>query len=162
MMAPAPISGEFRTGWPVVLACFAAAVFAWGFAAFGPAVYLAELQRQYGWSAATIGSATTIAFIVGAGLLPWVGAAIERIGARVVLTGGLLLIGLGVIGVSRVTAPWQLFAWNLLIGCGWAGASSTAISTTLARHFDRRLGLALSLGLMGASAGGFAVAPGLA
>ena len=67
------IAGEFRTGWPAVLACFAAAVLAWGFAAFGPAVYPAELQRQYGWSAALIASATTVAFIVGAGLAPWAG-----------------------------------------------------------------------------------------
>ena len=61
------MAGEFHTGWPVVLACFAAAIFAWGFAAFGPAVYLAELQRQHGWSATAIGSATTLAFIVGLG-----------------------------------------------------------------------------------------------
>jgi MFS family permease len=155
------IGGEFQTGWTVVAACFAAAVFAWGFAAFGPAVYLAELQRQYGWSAAAIGTATTIAFIVGAGLLPWVGAAINRFGSRAILTGGVVLIGAGVVGVSQVTAPWQLYAWNLLIGCGWAGASSTAISTILAQYFDNRRGLALSLALAGASAGGFAVAPGL-
>ena len=155
------MAGEFRTGWPVVLACFAAAIFAWGFAAFGPAVYLAELQRQYGWSATTIGSATTLAFVVGAGLLPWTGAAINRFGARAVLTGGLLLIGAGVVGISQSTAPWQLYAWNLPIGCGWAGASSTAISTILARYFDRRLDLALSIALTGASTGGFAVTPGL-
>ena len=155
------MAGEFRAGWAVVLACFAAAIFAWGFAAFGPAVYLAELQRQHGWSATAIGSATTLAFIVGAGLLPWTGAAVNRFGARAVLTAGLLLIGAGVVGVSQSTAPWQLYAWNLLIGCGWAGASSTAISTILARYFDRRLGLALSIALTGASAGGFAVAPGL-
>jgi predicted MFS family arabinose efflux permease len=159
--ATAASQGEFQRGWPVVLACFAAAVFAWGFAAFGPAVYLAELQRRYGWPAATIGGATTVAFIVGAMLLPWVGAAIARLGARVVLGGGIVLIGIGVIGISQAMALWQLYAWNLLIGCGWAGASSTAISTTLAAHFDRRRGLALSLALTGASAGGFAVAPAL-
>ena len=75
------------------------------------------------------------------------------------LGGGIVLIGVGVIGISRATAPWQLYGWNLLIGCGWAGASSTAISTTLAGHFDRRRGLALSLALTGARAGEFAVAP---
>ena len=122
-------------------------------------MYLAELQRRYGWPVAMIGSATTVAFIIGAVLLPWVGAVIARCGARIVLGGGIVLIGIGVIGISRATAPWQLYGWNLLIGCGWAGASSTAISTTLAGHFDRRRGLALSLALTGASAGGFAVAP---
>ena len=108
-----------------------------------------------------IGGAPTLAFITGALLLPFVGAAIERFGPRRVLTSGLLLIGTGVVGVSQVTAPWQLYSWNLLIGGGWAGASSTAISTTLAWHFDRRRGLALSLALTGASAGGFAIAPAL-
>jgi MFS family permease len=158
--AAAPAS-EFRAGWPVVLACFSAAIVAWGFAAFGPAVYLAELQRQHDWPAATIGGATTLAFIIGAALLPWVGAAIERLGARMVLTLGILLIGAGAIGGSRSMAPWQLYACNLLIGSGWAGASSTAISTVLAQYFDRRRGLALSMALTGASAGGFAVAPAL-
>jgi MFS family permease len=155
------VDNEFRLGWPVVLTCFIVAVFSWGFGAFGPAVYLAELQRQYGWSAAMIGSATTISFMIGAGLLPWVGAAIERAGARAVLTGGVFLLGDGVIGISQVSTPWQLYACNLLIGLGWAGASSTAISTILARHFNRRRGFALSLALTGASAGGFAVAPAL-
>ena len=96
MMAATPIDEEFRTGWPVLLACFATAVFAWGFVLRQP-VYLAELQRTRGWSAATIGSATTVSFIVGAGLLPWVGWVIERLGARVVLSGGAILLGAGAI-----------------------------------------------------------------
>lgn len=155
------VDGEFRRGWPVMVACFAAAIFAWGFAAFGPAVYLAELQRAHGWAAASIGAATTLSFLFGAGLLPWVGAAIERCGPRLVLSGGLMLIGAGALGISRATALWQLYLANLLIGCGWAGASSTAISTILARYFDHHRGLALSVALTGASAGGFAVAPAL-
>jgi MFS family permease len=157
----AAAASEFRVGWPVVLACFGAAVFAWGFAAFAPAVYLAELQREYGWSAGLIGGGTTLAFLVGAGLLPFVSAVIDRFGARAVMISGVLLIGAGAIGVSHTTAPWQLYLWNLAIGCGWAGASSTAISTVLSKHFDHRRGLALSLALTGASAGGFAVAPAL-
>ena len=153
--------GEFRAGWRVVLACFSAAIVAWGFAAFGPGVYLAELQRQHEWPAAAIGAGTSLAFVVGPLLLPWVGAAVERFGPRAVLSGGVLLIGFGAIGLSRSAALWQLYACDLLIGCGWAGASSTAISTVLAQHFDLRRGLALSLALTGASAGGFAVAPAL-
>src|SRR6516164_3368910 len=44
---------ELATGWPVIVACTAAAIFAWGFGAFGPAVYFAELKERYGWPAAT-------------------------------------------------------------------------------------------------------------
>jgi MFS family permease len=158
MIAATPIDEEFRTGWPVVLACFATAVFAWGFVSYGQPVYLAELQRTHGWSAATIGSATTVSFIVGAGLLPWVGWVIERLGARVVLSGSAILLGAGAIGLSHTEEPWQLYPCNLVMGFGWAGVSSTAISTTLAHWFEVRRGLALSLALTGASVGGFAIA----
>ena len=82
MMAATPIDEEFRTAWPVVLACFATAVFAWGFISYGQPVYLAELQRMHGGSAGTIGGATTVSFIFGAGLLPWVGARVRRPGNR--------------------------------------------------------------------------------
>jgi hypothetical protein len=127
MTAPDTAQEELATGWPVIVACAASAIFAWGFGAFGPAVYLAELEPRYGWPTATIG-ATTLAFIIGALLLPYVGAAIKRFGPQRVLTSGLLLIGAGVIGVSQVTAPWQLYGWNLLIGARPRSASSSSTS----------------------------------
>ena len=159
MMAATPIDEEFRSGWPVVLACFATAVFAWGFVSYGQPVYLAELQRMHGWSAGTIGGATTVSFIIGAALLPWVSGVIQRLGACVVLSGGAILLGAGAIGLSHAAEPWQLYPCNLVMGFGWAGMSSTAISTILAHWFDLHRGLALSLALTGASVGGFAVAP---
>jgi MFS family permease len=144
-----------------LLTCFVVAVFSWGFAAYGPAVYLPELSRQFGWSTAMIGSATTVSFMIGAALLPWVGSAIERVGARAVLTGGVLSIGAAAIGISEVSALWQVYACDLIMGVGWACAGGTAISITLARYFDTHRGFALSVALTGASAGGFAVAPAL-
>lgn len=150
---------EFRNAWSAVVACAAAALFAWGFASYGQAVYLAELHRAHGWSTSLIGGATSVSFIAGAVALPFVGRAIERLGARVVLCGGTLLLGCGTIAVSQAVMPWQIYPANLLIGAGWACVGSTAISITLAQWFTRRRGLALSLSLSGASAGGFAVAP---
>lgn len=152
---------EFRGAWPSVVACGAAALFAWGLASYGQAVYLAELHRAHGWSTSLIGGATSVSFFAGAVVLPFVGRAIERLGARVVLCGGTLLLGCGTIAVSQAVVSWQVYPANLVIGAGWACLGSTAISITLAQWFTRRLGLALSLSLSGASAGGFAVAPAL-
>jgi predicted MFS family arabinose efflux permease len=42
---------------------------------------------------------------------------------------------------------------------GWAGCTSTAISTTLAQYFRRQRGLAIALALNGASAAGFTIGP---
>jgi MFS family permease len=124
-------------------------------------VFLAELKKAHGWSTSLIGGGTTLSFLFGACLLPWVGRAIERLGPRTVLCCGVVALGAGAIGLSRVQAPWQLYACDLVMGFGWAWSSSAAIATTLAGWFDRRRGFALGVALCGASAGGFAVAPAL-
>jgi hypothetical protein len=44
-------------GWRVVLACYLAAVFCWGFGLYGHGVYLTELHRLHGWPNALISAA---------------------------------------------------------------------------------------------------------
>jgi predicted MFS family arabinose efflux permease len=157
LTATAP--NEFRRGWPVVAACFCTAVFAWGFGFYGQAVYLAELQRLHGWPAGLISSATTCYYLAGACLMTFVHRAIQRAGPRIVLGTGALLLGIGAMLLSKVTAPWQMFVCVVPMAAGWAGATTVAIATTLSLWFDRRRGLAISLALNGASAAGFTIAP---
>ncbi len=155
------MTGEFILGWPAVLACFCLAVFAWGFGFYGQSVYFAALRGTQGWSAALISGATTTFYLWGALLLALVPRAIERFGVRGVAVSGALLLGIGTVSLSRVTAPWQLYASALVMGVGWACTSTTAIAVILAQRFDRRRGLAISLALNGASVGGLVVAPAL-
>jgi MFS family permease len=157
--APSAAAGEFHRGWPAVLACFCTAVFAWGFGFYGQAVYLAELHRLHGWPSGLISSATTCFYLTGSLLMAFVHRAVERFGPRAVLAGGLVILAAGAVGLSQVTAPWQLFVCVPLMAIGWAGTTTTTIATTLAFWFDRRRGLAISLALNGASAAGFTVAP---
>ena len=152
-------TGEFRQGWPVVFACFCTATFAWGFGFYGQSVYLAELRHAHGWPAALIASGTTVYYLVGAFLLTFVHRALEWAGPRMLLAGGAVILGVGAIGLSQAEVPWQLFACSFVMAVGWACTTTTAIATTLAHWFDRRRGLAISLALNGASAGGFTIAP---
>jgi len=156
---PASATHEFRRAWPVVAACFCTAVFAWGFGFYGQAVYLAELQKLHGWSAGLVSSATTCFYLAGACGMTLVHRAIERMGPRIVLGGGALLLGVGAILLSQVTAPWQMFACVVPMAAGWAGTTTVTIATTISLWFDRRRGLAISLALNGASAAGFTIAP---
>ena len=157
-----PPSDEFRRGWPVVLACFCTATFAWGFGFYGKSVYVGVLHQTRGWPLSTITSATTVYYLAGAALLIHVRHAIRVLGPRLLLLSGALILGAGTIGFSRSQAPWQLYAWSLLMAVGWAATTVTAIATTLSYWFDRRRGFALKWALNGASAGGFTIAPLLA
>jgi MFS family permease len=87
------------------------------------------------------------------------GRAIERLGSRAVVLVSTAALCLALMLVPTVTQPWQLFAVFGLMAIGWAGTSWTAIPTILARWFDRRRGLAISIALTGASASGILVPP---
>jgi MFS family permease len=156
-----PPDDEFSRGWPAVVATFAAAVFAWGFGSYGHGVYVEELHRVHGWPTSALGAATTLCFLLSAGLLPWVGWAVGRVGERCVLLGGVVLLGAGTIGLSLTTALWQIFPYEIVMGLGWSGCGLTAISISLARRFDRKRGLALGLALNGAGVSNIIVLPTL-
>ncbi len=142
-----------------MLACFATAIFAWGFGFYGQSVYVAQLHASRGWSAALISSATTLYYLAGALLLARVAVFITRFGPLLVLAGGSAAMGAGASIVAWAAAPWQMFIGSMVMALAWACTSSTAIATTLALRFDRQRGLAISLALNGASVAGFSVAP---
>jgi hypothetical protein len=100
----APAS-EFRQGWSVVLVCFCVATFAWGFGFYGQSVYLADLHATRGWPSSLIASATTVNYLTGALLLSRVHRAIEVLGPRLLLAGGVAIMAVSAIGLSRVQAP---------------------------------------------------------
>ena len=146
-------------GWWVVLACFWIAVASWGIGFYGHGIYLAQLSATRGWSTSLMSIAITTYYLVGSILMILVGRAIERLGSRTVVLVSTAALCLALILVPTVTQPWQLFAVFGLMAVGWAGTSWTAIPTILARWFDRRRGLAISIALTGASAGGILVPP---
>ncbi len=150
---------ELQLGWPVVVACFAAAIYGWGFGLYGQSVLLAGLQAARGWPTFLIASATSFYYLSGAFLIALTPRLMARWGPRPVLLGGALLLGGGATITANALAPWHMFAGAAMMAAGWACTSTTAIATTLALWFDRKRGLAISLALNGASASGFTVAP---
>ncbi len=150
---------EMRAGWPVVLACFATAIYAWGFGLYGQSVLVAALQATRGWSAFVVSGATSFYYLSGAGLIALTPALLARFGPRPVILGGAAVLGVGASVTANAAVPWHMFAGALLMAAGWGCTSTTAIAATLARWFDAKRGLAISLALNGASASGFTVAP---
>jgi MFS family permease len=146
-------------GWRVAVACFLMAMFAWGFAFYGHAVYLAELQRLHGWSAATISGASTVTLLVGGLFVAFANDLIERFGAKALVLSGACILGASMVLLAFVREPWQLYLVYLLMSFAWVSMGLPAITIVLSYWFNHRRGLALSLALNGASFGGILVAP---
>jgi MFS family permease len=146
-------------GWRVVGAAFVVALFGWGIGFYGPGIYLVALRERHGWSTAEIASAITTYYLLGATLILFVGGAFERFGARTVVSAGAAAMAGGILLLPLVSQPWQVYGAFAVMSFGWAAMSGAAINIIIAPWFDRRRGLAISLALNGASAGGIVIAP---
>lgn len=158
-ISPSEESSPRYLGWRVALACFLMAFFTWGFGFYGHAVYLAELQRLYGWPAGLIAGASTVAYLVGGLLVIFVNDAIRLLGPKPFVLAGATVLGICAALLAFVSAPWQLYAIYLLMSLAWMAMGAPSISIILGHWFERRLGLAISLALNGASFGGIVLAP---
>ena len=146
-------------GWRVVLACYLAAVFCWGFGLYGHGVYLAELHRLHGWPTAWISGAVTAFYLLTAAMVVFVSDAITRLGPRRVMLGGACCFGAAVALFAFIDALWQFYLVYALMAVGAASMHVGAITNVLGLWFDSKRGLALSLALNGASSGGILVTP---
>ena len=156
----APAAKPLYRGWLVVAAAFLVAMFGFGLGFYGPGIYLVALKARHGWSTEELSSAITVYYILGATLLFFiVGPLFDRWGARAVVTIGTVAMACGVVLLTLITRPWQVYASFGVMSLGWAAMSGAAINIIVAPWFERRRGLALSWAMNGGSAGGVLLAP---
>tara|TARA_Y100001934_G_scaffold282740_1_gene398027 strand:- start:906 stop:2150 length:1245 start_codon:yes stop_codon:yes gene_type:complete len=158
--------GIYR-GWWIAGGCFVMAFFAWGTGFYGHGFYIVALGKSTAWSVSVLSSAVAGFWLgnVVASLL--MGGVMDRWGTRPAIAYGALAMGGGCVGIGAIdagalTMQWQLFAVFIVMGSGYPGLAAMAISASLVPWFKKRLGLALGIGLTGASAGGAVLPPLLA
>src|SRR5256886_14509967 len=96
-------------GWRVIAVCFVVTRFWWGFGLYSHGIYLAELQRLFGWSASLISGATTAYYLVTASLVVFISDAIVRLGPRRVFLICTCFLGSAVARLALASPPLQLF-----------------------------------------------------
>lgn len=146
-------------GWYVVAGAFAVAFFAFGMGFYGPGIYLVALQNRNGWPVADISAAITLYYVLGAAMVFFAGRVFEAYGIRRPLAFGAIAMVCGLVLLTLITRKWQVFAAFAVMSVGWAAMSGAAINFIIAPWFFQRRGLAVSLALTGASAGGTVMAP---
>jgi len=146
-------------GWKIVVVAFVIAFFAFGIGFYSLGIYLVALNARHGWPIAFISLAITVYYVLGASLTAFVGDAFERFGPCRVVSVAVGALGLGVLALPLLERPWQLFVAFGVMAVGWAATSGAAINTLVAPWFDRKRGLAVSIAMNGAAAGGVIIVP---
>ncbi|MBN1491328.1 MAG: MFS transporter, partial [Phycisphaerae bacterium] len=127
-----------------------------GFAPFNP-----SLREAMGLSHSALTGAYMLGTLLAAIPLTYVGAAMDRFGARRTMTVVVFLMGLTCIGMSQVQGLVSLFVAFLLLRMLGPGALGLVAGNTLALWFSRRLGTVAGLRSMGMAVA-IGVFPGLA
>ena len=110
----------------------------WGICYYGFAVLLPPMERDLGWSRATLVGAFTIAVIVSGFAAFPVGRWLDRGSARVLMTTGSVLATLGVLAWSQSrTVPAFYGSW-LLIGVAMGLVLYEPAQVVLIKQFGRR------------------------
>lgn len=148
-------------GWIVVAAAFAAMFVAFG-GMYAFAAFFRELEREF---AATRGDIALI-FSLSGFLYFTVGAVsgplADRLGPRIVVGAGMVLIAAGLLLASRAATLLQVqILYGLGVGLGVGFVYVPAIGT-VQRWFERRRGFASGIAVAGIGVGTLAVPPAAA
>lgn len=132
-------------GWVLVVALAIAQVSSWGVLYYAFSVFLEPMQRELGWSRATLTAGYSIALLIsGAAAFP-VGAWLDRRGPRLLMSVGSLLAALLVFAWSRVTdLPTFYLIWAG-IGLAMAAVLYEPAFFVVSAWFTRQRGRALTV-----------------
>jgi len=145
-------------GWIVVAGAFLILFMAYGTQyAFG--VFFAALIDEFGWSRASLSGVFSLYAFTYAAFALVSGRLTDRWGPRAVIAIGGVLLGLGLIAMSRVSLLWQPYVCYGLVAALGMSTAYVPCNATVAKWFTRRRGLAIGLASAGGSLGTFALPP---
>ncbi len=149
---------RFFYGYVVASAGFLIWLVAWGMVmTFG--VFFKPMITEFGWSRAMFSGAATLSqIIVGlTGIIT--GRLTDKIGIRLVATGGGLFLGLGFLALSQINALWQFYlVYGVVISIG-LGTTIVPMMSTTTRWFVARRGVMTGVVQSGGGLGGVIMPP---
>jgi len=145
-------------GWVVLGAAFVIITMAIG-TLFTLAVFQQPLETSMGWSRASVGTIALLNWIVmGVGSFAS-GYLSDRLGGRVVVLSGGVLLTTGLFLSSRVSDLWQFYlTFGVLVGAG-VSCFYVPLTVTVMRWFETRRGMATAIVSSGNGLGTLALSP---
>lgn len=117
-------------------------------------VYFKPIIEEFDWLRADLSLGISVGFLLFAISCPIVGRIVDRFGVRTVFTVGIILMAIGFGLMSVVSELWHVyFYYGVLVALGGASTTFVTVSATVVRWFEKRRGMALSIGNAGGALG---------
>jgi predicted MFS family arabinose efflux permease len=140
---------KIHYAWIVVTITFLVLLVAGGVRT-APSVLIKPLEQEFGWTRANISFAIAVSILwFGLGG-PLAGMFVNRFGLRRMMTGGLILVAIGLGAMLTIQEIWQLHLfWGVLVGVGTGALANVLGAIVAQRWFNKHRGLIV--GVMGAA-----------
>ena len=139
-------------GWVVVGCAFLVLFLTYGVQySFG--VFVPPMLDDLGWQRASLGGAFSLYSMVDMGFSLVSGRLTDTLGPRRVIGLGGVMLGLGIMATSQVSAQWQMYLSYGIIAALGMSTAYIPCNMTVVRWFQRQRGLALGIASCGASCG---------
>ena len=158
------ILGRWRTpffyGWVIVAVIFFAEFIGGSVGGLTIPLFFKPMSESLGWSLTQLTGAVTAQTLAYVGVAPFLGAILDRFGARPVMTFGAITAGLGLLLLTQVQAVWQFWVLYALVGAlGLHEMGGFTGPVVIAKWFVRRRGRAMALSTLGTTLGAGSMAP---
>ena len=143
----------FFYGWSILFAAGSSMVVRNAAASLTLAVFIFPMSEDLGWSRTLIAGAASFGALVAMVASPITGWAMDRYGARVILTVSIIALGISTMSLAWVTAP---IAFYLAYGTGrvlFASPLNIGCSVVVSRWFVKKRGKATGMLFMSHSLG---------
>lgn len=144
-------------GWWIVLACFVVAFYMAGTVFYSFTAFVEPFAAEFGWSYTQISFAFSLRGLEMGIFAPLIGVFIDRFGSRIVMMAGAIIVGFGMILLSKTQSLMMFYCAFLLLGLGAGGCTSIVVMTSVAHWFDKKASFALGLAAAGFGSGGLLV-----
>jgi len=154
-----PSSRRIFYGWYVVYAICLVMTTTAGLAFYNLPVLLDAFVSERGFPVSLASNATATFFIAAgfAGVIA--GQFVDRFDPRYTIVGSSIVASLALLSIGWLTEAWQLFAFYAVFGLAYGGCGLVPTTTLVARWFQRKRALALSIASTGLSLGGVVFTP---
>jgi MFS family permease len=159
MTSNGPVSRRTFYGWYVVYAISLVMTTTAGLAFYNLPVLLDAFVAERAFPVA-LASAATASFFIAAGFAGFgAGHLADRFDPRYVIIGSAILASLALLSIGVLRETWQLFLFYIVFGLSYGGCGLVPTTTIVARWFETRRALALSIASTGLSLGGVIFTP---
>jgi MFS family permease len=118
------------------------------------AVFLKPIVAELEWSRTAFSAAGGPFLLAMALASPVVGTLTERVGARAVFAGAIVLVAAALVLFSFMQHLWHFYALGFLLGAATTGLGDIPAGAVVSQWFRRTRGLALGIVYVGSNLGG--------